>query len=123
MRLIFIWTVLAITLIFAVLTQTNVWQSYSFSLGVAHPLLGVDHILVMVAVGLWAVLLGGRALWVCQKRQQSVSLHTQPASRFPLRHFTQSASRWGSSQLIDQTGSRSQMGGITALIGLAFMVS
>lgn len=31
--------------------------------GVSHPLFGVDHILAMVAVGLWAALLGGRALW------------------------------------------------------------
>ena len=32
--------------------------------GVAHPLSGLDHITVMIAVGLWAVLKGGRALWV-----------------------------------------------------------
>ena len=36
----------------------------SFAAGVAHPLTGVDHIAVMVAVGLWAALKGGRALWV-----------------------------------------------------------
>jgi urease accessory protein len=32
--------------------------------GFFHPLLGVDHLLAMVAVGLWAAQLGGRALWV-----------------------------------------------------------
>ena len=32
--------------------------------GVFHPLFGADHILAMVAVGLWAALLGGRALWL-----------------------------------------------------------
>jgi urease accessory protein len=32
--------------------------------GVAHPILGVDHLLAMVAVGLWAAQLGGRALWM-----------------------------------------------------------
>jgi urease accessory protein len=32
--------------------------------GVAHPLLGADHVLAMVAVGLWAVFLGGRAVWM-----------------------------------------------------------
>ncbi|GAA2838105.1 urease accessory protein [Aminobacter aminovorans] len=32
--------------------------------GVSHPLFGMDHILAMVAVGLWAALLGGRALWL-----------------------------------------------------------
>ena len=31
--------------------------------GLAHPLNGVDHILAMVAIGLWAVVAGGRALW------------------------------------------------------------
>jgi urease accessory protein len=36
----------------------------SFAAGVAHPFSGLDHIAVMVAVGLWAALNGGRALWV-----------------------------------------------------------
>jgi len=31
--------------------------------GFAHPLSGVDHLLAMIAVGVWAVQLGGRALW------------------------------------------------------------
>lgn len=35
----------------------------SFLAGVTHPLSGLDHILVMVAVGLWAAQVGGRALW------------------------------------------------------------
>ena len=32
--------------------------------GLAHPFTGLDHILAMIAVGLWAVQLGRRALWV-----------------------------------------------------------
>ncbi len=40
----------------------------SFLAGLSHPLFGADHILAMVAVGLWAALLGhalgGRALWL-----------------------------------------------------------
>lgn len=36
----------------------------SFAAGVAHPLSGLDHIAVMVAVGLWAALKGGRAVWL-----------------------------------------------------------
>jgi urease accessory protein len=36
----------------------------SFAAGVAHPLSGLDHITVMMAVGLWAALKGNRALWV-----------------------------------------------------------
>jgi len=31
--------------------------------GLMHPFTGLDHLLAMVAVGLWAVQLGGRALW------------------------------------------------------------
>jgi urease accessory protein len=36
----------------------------SFAAGFSHPLLGSDHVLAMVAVGLWAALLGGRAVWL-----------------------------------------------------------
>lgn len=35
----------------------------SFAAGFSHPLTGADHLLAMVAVGLWASLIGGRALW------------------------------------------------------------
>ncbi len=35
----------------------------SFLAGFTHPLLGLDHIVVMVAVGLWAATIGGRAVW------------------------------------------------------------
>lgn len=35
----------------------------SLSAGFSHPLTGADHLLAMVAVGLWASLIGGRALW------------------------------------------------------------
>lgn len=31
--------------------------------GLVHPLTGLDHLLAMVAVGLWAAQQGGRALW------------------------------------------------------------
>ncbi len=36
----------------------------SFSEGLMHPFSGLDHVLAMVAVGLWASQLGGRALWL-----------------------------------------------------------
>ena len=32
--------------------------------GLAHPAMGIDHLLAMIAVGLWAVQLGGRARWI-----------------------------------------------------------
>src|SRR5580704_18459698 len=44
--------------------HTGVGQTNSFASGIAHPLTGADHILAMVAVGLWAALRGGRAVWV-----------------------------------------------------------
>ncbi|HEX7272878.1 MAG TPA: HupE/UreJ family protein [Casimicrobiaceae bacterium] len=31
--------------------------------GFTHPFLGLDHVLAMLAVGLWAAQMGGRALW------------------------------------------------------------
>ena len=31
--------------------------------GLEHPISGADHILAMIAIGLWAVVAGGRALW------------------------------------------------------------
>lgn len=34
-----------------------------FMQGIMHPLSGLDHLLAMLAVGLWASQLGGRALW------------------------------------------------------------
>lgn len=36
----------------------------NFVVGLAHPVSGADHILAMVAIGLWGASAGGRALWV-----------------------------------------------------------
>ena len=36
----------------------------SLAAGFSHPLFGLDHILAMIAVGLWAAQQGGRALWL-----------------------------------------------------------
>jgi urease accessory protein len=35
----------------------------SFLAGVTHPIFGLDHVLAMVAVGLWAAQIGGRSVW------------------------------------------------------------
>ncbi len=35
-----------------------------FSAGLAHPVSGPDHLLVMVSVGLWAAMAGGRSVWL-----------------------------------------------------------
>lgn len=45
------------------LSHIGVGSVNSLAAGLAHPLFGLDHIMVMVAVGLWATLKGGRALW------------------------------------------------------------
>lgn len=34
-----------------------------FLSGLGHPVGGADHVLAMVAVGLWAAMIGGRAMW------------------------------------------------------------
>jgi len=38
-------------------------HSAGFIHGLEHPISGLDHLLAMLAVGLWAVQRGGRALW------------------------------------------------------------
>ena len=44
--------------------HVGVGPTVAFAAGAAHPLNGVDHVSVMVAVGLWAALKGGRTLWI-----------------------------------------------------------
>jgi urease accessory protein len=38
-------------------------EASGFASGFGHPLFGLDHVLAMVAVGLWAAQLGGRSRW------------------------------------------------------------
>jgi len=38
-------------------------HAHSLLAGLAHPVTGLDHILAMLAVGVWAAQKGGRALW------------------------------------------------------------
>jgi urease accessory protein len=45
------------------LAHTGVEHATSFSSGFLHPLTGADHVLAMVAVGLWAGVNDGRAVW------------------------------------------------------------
>jgi len=44
--------------------HTGVGPTTGFAHGLTHPVTGLDHICAMVAVGLWAVQRGGRALWL-----------------------------------------------------------
>jgi len=53
---------------FALLTSsafahTDVGSTSGFIPGLSHPISGIDHILAMVAVGIFAANLGGRAIW------------------------------------------------------------
>ena len=45
------------------LAHTGVGDTHGFVHGFMHPVGGLDHVLAMVAVGLFAAHLGGRALW------------------------------------------------------------
>lgn len=46
------------------MAHTGVGETTGFIHGFSHPVGGADHLLAMVAVGLWATQIGGRALWV-----------------------------------------------------------
>ncbi len=46
------------------LAHTGVGGTAGFAHGFLHPVSGIDHVLAMVAVGLFAAHLGGRALWL-----------------------------------------------------------
>jgi len=39
-------------------------QTAGFLAGLAHPVSGMDHVLAMIAVGLWGAVLGAPAIWV-----------------------------------------------------------
>lgn len=46
------------------LAHTGVGPIGGFASGFQHPILGPDHVIAMVAVGLWGVFLGAPAIWV-----------------------------------------------------------
>lgn len=45
------------------LAHTGVGETTGFIHGFSHPIGGADHLLAMVAAGLWASQIGGKALW------------------------------------------------------------
>jgi urease accessory protein len=47
----------------SLLAHTGAGAVTGFGAGFSHPIGGLDHILAMFAVGLWAAQMGGRALW------------------------------------------------------------
>lgn len=48
----------------AAFAHTGVNDFFSFSAGFIHPFHGLDHMLAMLAIGLWAVRLGNTATWL-----------------------------------------------------------
>jgi urease accessory protein len=54
---------LAVMLPFAAHAHVSAGETVGFWHGLQHPIEGLDHILAMLAVGLWATQIGGRALW------------------------------------------------------------
>jgi urease accessory protein len=60
-------------------------QTNSFVDGIAHPLNGLDHVLAMTAVGLWAVPVGGRAIWVWPMSFVAVMLAGFASATFGLK--------------------------------------
>ena len=59
-------TVLCVMSLFpvAAMAHTGVGSTSGFGAGFGHPLGGADHMLAMIAVGLWAAQQGGRSLWL-----------------------------------------------------------
>jgi urease accessory protein len=57
---------IAITLLIPTVAtaHTGVGDITGFWHGLEHPIGGLDHILAMVAVGLWAAQIGGKAIWI-----------------------------------------------------------
>jgi urease accessory protein len=48
----------------AVMAHEETGKAAGFLAGLLHPVSGLDHVLAMVAVGLWGAVLGAPALWV-----------------------------------------------------------
>jgi urease accessory protein len=63
MRTAFWVLVVSLSLTGSAFAHTGLEHAVSFAAGFEHPWSGLDHILAMVAVGLWAGANGGRALW------------------------------------------------------------
>ena len=58
----FMMAVVALALAPAAHAHTFGAQGAGFAAGLSHPFVGLDHLLAMLAVGLWAAQLGGRAM-------------------------------------------------------------
>lgn len=62
-RLIQPFVVLA-AMLFCGMAHAHPGHGSGYLAGITHPLVGLDHLLAMLAVGVWASQLGGRAMWI-----------------------------------------------------------
>src|SRR5690349_3515245 len=63
-RVLFLTIALALGLSDPAWAHSGAGVAEGFASGFAHPLLGWDHVIAMVAVGLWCAVLGRTAAWV-----------------------------------------------------------
>jgi urease accessory protein len=63
-RIGFVFTLLLLSFPALTLAHTGAEISGGFLSGLSHPIFGFDHVVAMVAVGLWGAQLGNPALWV-----------------------------------------------------------
>ncbi len=72
--LVFVFSILLLITTPAVYAHTGVGSVTGFGAGFLHPLSGFDHLLAMVAVGLWAAQLGRNAVWMVPSTFVSVMI-------------------------------------------------
>lgn len=58
------WCIALMSVAFCGIANAHPGHGGGLMAGIAHPLFGLDHVLAMVAVGVWAFHLGGRAKWL-----------------------------------------------------------
>ncbi len=59
-----IWALILASFSTSAFAHAQVGQATGFLTGFLHPLTGLDHIIAMVAVGLWGAQLGAPAIWM-----------------------------------------------------------
>ena len=58
------WCITLMPIAFCSMAYAHPGHANGAMAGIVHPLLGLDHLLAMLAVGVWAAQLGGRAKWL-----------------------------------------------------------
>ena len=58
------WSMALIIMVFSGIAQAHPGHGGGYMAGITHPFTGLDHLLAMLAVGVWAAHLGGRAKWL-----------------------------------------------------------